>query len=173
MATTNLGRIALVPKGAWVPGTYKKLDIVRYGTASYMCLGLTTSDPTNTDMWQILASDGPQGPAGAGATNFTTQSRLFSFIGAVTPTVGFVKFYPPQTITITSMYVAIGAQSTSDIMVALKKNGTSVATITLAANSNRTLSQAASITVTTSDYLTVDIMSANSGQNLNLTLVYS
>lgn len=174
MATTNLGRIALVPKGDWVSGaTYKKLDVVRFGTASFICLNLTTVDPTNTTDWQLLASDGPQGDVGAGASNFTTQTKIFNFVGSLVPTVGTAKFYPPQTITVTSLYVAIGTQALEPITVVVKKNNTPAATAVLPANSNRTLPQAVSVVVTSSDYLTVDIPSAMSGANLNLTLVYS
>lgn len=174
MATTNLGRIALVPKGTYVSGTtYKMLDIVRYGTGSFVCLTLTTADPTDTSAWQLLASDGPQGIAGAGASNFTTQTKIYNFVGPINSMVGTVRFYPPQTITVSSIYMAIGVTSSSNTVAAIKKNGTAVGSVTLNANSSKSLPVAVSIVVTPSDYLTVDITSALGGQNLNITLVYS
>jgi hypothetical protein len=66
MATTNLGRIAIVPKGDWAAGTYKYLDLVRYSGSSYIVkIATTTALPTDTTAWAVVASDGAQGPAGA------------------------------------------------------------------------------------------------------------
>ena len=149
------------------------LDVVRFGTGTYICTSLTNLDPTNTSVWQLLAADGPTGLPGAGVTNFSTQTRIFNFTGPLSPTVGFAKYVPPQTITVSSVYAVIGVQSSAPVVAVIKKNGASVATVTLAANSNRTLPQSVSIVVTTNDYLTVDVVSAVDGQNLNLTLVYS
>lgn len=174
MATTNLGRIALIPKGEWIAGaTYKRLDVVRYGTGSFICLTLTTSDPTNNTDWQLLASDGPQGVAGAGVSNFATQTKMFSFVGALQPTTGTARFYPPQNITLNKVYMAVGGPSLADITINLKKNGTTICTHTLGAGGYKTVPQdIVATSVTTNDFLTVDLVTLG-GANLTITLVYS
>ena len=58
MATTNLGRIGFVPKGDWVAGTYKYLDVVRYNAKAYACkVNSTTSEPTTASDWMVLNED--------------------------------------------------------------------------------------------------------------------
>lgn len=175
MATTNLGRIAMVPKGNWVPGAYRKLDVVRFDGASYLCkLDGTTLDPTNDIAWQILATDGPTGPTGSGSSNLSTQIKIFNLIGPVIATLGMVRFYPPQALTITSVYASIGVQSTnSAVGIVVKKNGAGVVSVSLPANSSKLAPQAVSISITPNDYLTVDVTSTTNGQNLNVILVYT
>lgn len=58
MTTTNLGRVAVVPKGTWAAGTYKALDMVRYQGSSYIAKGTTTALPTVTTDWDLVAGDG-------------------------------------------------------------------------------------------------------------------
>ena len=58
MTTTNLGRIAVVPKGTWTAGTYKALDLVRYQGSSYIAKGTTTALPTVTTDWDLIVGDG-------------------------------------------------------------------------------------------------------------------
>jgi hypothetical protein len=58
MTTTNLGRVAIVPKGTWAAGTYKPLDLVRYQGSSYLAKTTTTALPTVTTDWNLVAGDG-------------------------------------------------------------------------------------------------------------------
>lgn len=58
MTTSNLGRIAIVPKGSWVAGTYKALDLVRYNGSTYIAKVTTTALPTNTTDWTLVVTDG-------------------------------------------------------------------------------------------------------------------
>jgi hypothetical protein len=70
MTTTNLGRIAIVPQGNWVAGTYKYLDLVRYQGSVYIAKVTTTAVPTDTAAWSLVVSDGAQGIQGvAGPLN--------------------------------------------------------------------------------------------------------
>ena len=66
--TTNLGRVRIVPKGAWASGTaYKILDLVTYGGGSYLCIADVTSSTTpnsDTSHWQLIASKGDKGDQG-------------------------------------------------------------------------------------------------------------
>lgn len=55
MATTNLGRITIVNKGAYVAGTYKRLDVVTYQSKVYLCdAATTTALPTDAAAWTLL-----------------------------------------------------------------------------------------------------------------------
>lgn len=84
MTTTNLGRVAIVPKGTYTAGPNKPLDLVRYQGASYLAKTTTSALPTVTTDWDLIASDGaagsagptgatgPQGPAGTNGTTLYT-----------------------------------------------------------------------------------------------------
>ena len=72
MTQVNLGRIAIIPQGTWIAGTYKALDLVRYNGKSYIAKATTTATPTNTTYWDLVAQDGADGATGAtGATGNT------------------------------------------------------------------------------------------------------
>lgn len=60
MATTNLGRVAIVAQGEYNPTTqYEKLDIVRYRAASYLVLRAVKGVvPTDGDDYSLLAGRG-------------------------------------------------------------------------------------------------------------------
>lgn len=75
MPTLNLGRVGSVPKGDWVAGTYKKLDIVRYNGAAWQCKAASTTTQEPSDVasdWMKLVEDGVLiGGATLGANTFT------------------------------------------------------------------------------------------------------
>src|SRR5574344_1042546 len=62
ITTTNLGKVAIVPKGAYDNATqYERLDLVTHGGASYLALksNLGVVPIGNTDAnWQLLAQNG-------------------------------------------------------------------------------------------------------------------
>lgn len=61
MATVNLGKVGLTPKGEYDPEiTYQRLDFVTYQEASYVALTATTGHlPTDSQYWQLLAASNP------------------------------------------------------------------------------------------------------------------
>ena len=61
-----LGKVTIVPKGAYDAGTtYQKLDVVTYSGSSYMALQETTGHaPTSTTYWELLAQKGDTGSTG-------------------------------------------------------------------------------------------------------------
>ena len=74
MQTLNLGRIAIVPKGSWTAGTYKKLDSVRHSGATWLCMAAstTTQEPSGAASdWMKMVEDGLAGGATLGANTFT------------------------------------------------------------------------------------------------------
>jgi hypothetical protein len=164
MTIVNLGRVGLVLKDQWnADATYKKLDVVRYQNASYICKAeTTTSLPTTTD-WQVQAIDG-----GVGVIPAT-----INFFGDLSPIVGDVRWSPDNTITITQISATVGKSSSSEIIAVIKKNGVVIDTITITASEYKAKKFNLNVVVTDSDYLTADIVQATSGKNLKLTLGYS
>ncbi len=86
MATTNLGRIGFVVKDTWSAGTYKNLDVVRYGNSSYACNNVagTTGVPSVSADWTVIASDGLS--IGSDAATLQTTGASVN-VGASAPPV--------------------------------------------------------------------------------------
>jgi len=59
MATANLGRVAIVPQGAWSAGTYEYLDLVSNTGGSFLCTAPTTTEEPSEGAsdWQVSALD--------------------------------------------------------------------------------------------------------------------
>ena len=87
MTTTNLGRVAIVPKGTYTTGTHKPLDMVRYNGASYIAKTTTSALPTVTSDWDLVASDGTANytwvkyASDATGTGLTDSPTGMSYIG--------------------------------------------------------------------------------------------
>lgn len=60
MNKTNLGRVAVVPKGEWVAGgMYGRLDAVTHGGQGYLCVeDGTAEEPGTGAAWQLIAAKG-------------------------------------------------------------------------------------------------------------------
>ena len=57
MPVTNLGRIGIVPKGTWLAGTYKFLDLVSHEGGAYLCKAPTTTETPGVGAdWQKLVT---------------------------------------------------------------------------------------------------------------------
>lgn len=77
MPTLNLGRVAVVPKGDWSAGSYKKLDVVRYSGASYIANKDTTETPSLSAVdWDLMAQDGAGGDVTLTGTQTLTNKTL-------------------------------------------------------------------------------------------------
>ena len=79
MPTLNLGRIGSVPKGNWVAGTYKKLDIVRHNGAAWQCKAATTTTQEPSDVasdWMLLTRD-----SGVALENLGTNPNEVPLVG--------------------------------------------------------------------------------------------
>lgn len=93
MATTNLGRVSIVPKGTWnASTTYKKLDLVAFEGSSYIALQNNLNKPvSNTTYWQKIAQKGDQGIQGIQGIQGETGNGIASI--EITNTSGAVKTY--------------------------------------------------------------------------------
>ncbi len=72
--TTNLGRVAMVPKGTWDnTATYSKLNVVTYGGSSYVALKAVPAGTavSNTSYWQLIAEKGNTGGIAQMANTFS------------------------------------------------------------------------------------------------------
>lgn len=70
MAQTNIGKVAMTPRGAYSESaTYEALDIITHNGSSYIvlqsCTGIT---PPNDTYYQIIASKGATGASGSAGT---------------------------------------------------------------------------------------------------------
>jgi hypothetical protein len=122
-------------------------------------------DTGDTGPQGLKGDTGDTGPQGPGI-------RMFNLFGNLVPTTGTVRWYPTTTITITSMFLTVGVTSTSDITLQLKINTTIVGSVTLTANSYKSSTQTINLTMSSTDYMTADLLTTG-GENLTLTLEYN
>jgi hypothetical protein len=144
---------------AQLNGTAFFLEFARTGD-----LGATGVGPT-----------GVTGPAGQGAA-------VFSYVGTTAITVGTARWYAPSSLTITNVIVSVGTAPTgASLIVDVNKNGTTIFTTqanrpTITAASNADTSSAPAVTsLTSSDYLTVDIDQVGStvkGSDLTVQIIF-
>jgi len=104
-----------------------------------------------------------------------TQTKTLNFFGQLEPTYGTARWYPDKPITILSVFATIGVVSSDNIQINIKKNGSSIlgSYLTLTSTQHKSNSVSVNVQLTTEDFITMDIISATGGSNLNITLVYS
>jgi hypothetical protein len=98
--------------------------------------------------------------AGAGSP----QPIVTTFTGNLVVTTGIARYYPEQDITLSSVYFSLGTSpSSGSVVIDIKKNGTSVmggVYPTITPGNYKSTSVVIGVTLSTSDYITVDITSA-------------
>lgn len=93
--------------------------------------------------------------------------------GVLEVTTGTTRWTAPKDITISSVKAVLGtAPSGSDMTASLNRNGTSINSITISDGNTTATNSSLSLSVSTGDYLTVDIDSAG-GSDLNLIIAYT
>ena len=94
-----------------------------------------------------------------------TSPRFISMYttGVITsPIVGSSRYYPSKSITISNVFACLSQASTTDFVFKVNKNGSQVGIpLTIPATTNTFAKATISITLTTSDYLTIDVTSGN------------
>lgn len=102
------------------------------------------------------------GSAESGSENAAPNFATAAFPGAVSVSLGKLRWYPSKTVTITSVR-ANADTVTSDITFDVKKNGVSITTVkpVVIAGQNRSEDITLSVTITVDDFLTVDVLSGN------------
>ena len=102
MATTNLGKVCVTPKGAWASGTaYEVLDIVTNAGGSYLAKQNVPAGTalSNTTYWLQIASKGDKGDTATVAVGSTTtgaEGTNASVTNSGTSTDGVFNFTIPR-----------------------------------------------------------------------------
>ena len=102
--------------------------------------------------------------------------KYFTFIqtGSIsTPVTGTARSYPTANCTISNVYASLGTAATDTFTFVLKKNGTTVGTYNMSSGTYRMGATAASISLTDSDYLTINITAGTGATDLKVDLEYS
>ena len=130
------------------------------GTANYAI----TTDGLGNLTWANVAGGG-----GAAVAKF---SKTYYWKGQLKENAGALRYYLPiaSTVTTINAYLTSAGSTTSTITV--KKNGTAINTFTFAAGVTSNLQSGLNYTMTTSDYLTVDITTSSSATDLYINFVY-
>ena len=93
--------------------------------------------------------------------------------GSITvPTTGTARLYPPSSLTISNVYASLSTTSSSTFTFQLLKNGSAVGTYNISANTNKLTTTGASISLTTSDYLTINVTAGTGASDLRVDLEY-
>ena len=94
--------------------------------------------------------------------------------GSITvPVTGVARCYVPSALTITNVYASLGTASSTTFTFKLLKNGTIVGTYNISSSSYKMTATAASISLTTSDYLTLDVTAGTGASDLKVDLEYT
>lgn len=110
-------------------------------------------------------SRGTDGTAGGGYLNLLMP-------GAITaPVTGTARFYPPTSMTINTVYANLSANPTGNLTFVIKKNDVSVGTTFWLTTALMT-PVSANISLTASDYLTVNVTGTATANDLHIKLKY-
>lgn len=112
-----------------------------------------------------------------GAGGSVVFEKTLNQPGILALTTGTMRWYPISAINLTSIRAYVSTPSTgAPVEISLKKNGTSVATRTIAAENNGSTLGVLDITTTAGDYFTLDITTVGTsyaGADLTVQLGYS
>lgn len=95
--------------------------------------------------------------------------------GELVITTGTVRWYAPSALTINSIIARIGTTADATVTAVAKKNGSTVATISITAGQSEATNNTG-FSMITGDYLTLDITtigSTNKGADLNVQFLYA
>lgn len=90
-----------------------------------------------------------------------------------TPDVGTSRYYPPKAVTISNVSASLSTAPSSDLQFIIKKNGANTGAYTVTTGSYQLTKTEANISLATTDYLTIDILSGTGAAELRLDLEYT
>ena len=90
-----------------------------------------------------------------------------------TPKVGTSRYYPPANISISSVTASLSTPATDDFVFVITKNGTTVDTYTMSSGTYKLTPTSVTLSVTTTDYLMVNITSGTGASDLRMDLAYT
>ncbi len=109
----------------------------------------------------------------AAATGTLSSPRYITMhtTGNISASTGTSRYYPPGNVNISNVSASLSTAPTANMTFQLCKNGSNVGAFTISANSYTLTKTSANITLSTSDYLTVNIVSGD-GSDLRMDLQY-
>ena len=147
--------VAIVEDPSYLPLVNNRVGDISYSASNdtiYLWNGTAWKTKTNTVKKYITLNQG----------------------GTITvPTTGVSRCYVPSALTITNVYASLGTASSTTFTFKLLKNGSIVGTYTLSSNSYKMTTTAASISLTTADYLTLDVTTGTGASDLKVDLEYT
>ena len=102
----------------------------------------------------------------------TTFTKTYLSKGTITEATGTLRYYIHATSTLTAINAYLGTTGLTQTVAVVKKNGTSINTITIPANTATLNQTGLSISLAAGDYLTVDITRGSSATDLYINFVY-
>jgi hypothetical protein len=144
------------------------LDWLAIGNVGYLMASLGDTTITNPVNGNTLVYDSVIGKWVN--KNFDMTFRL-NFAGFLEKSLSETKYYPSRTIKITGFYFNFGTPPSTPNDFQIKKNGTLITTVNVAANTSLSTKTAVDITLTTADYLSVGNY-ITSGKNLSIVFLY-
>lgn len=102
----------------------------------------------------------------------TTYTKTYLSKGAVAEAIGTLRFYIHAASTLTQINTYLGTAGLTQTVAVVKKNGTSINTITIPANTLSLNQTGLSISLSAGDYLTVDITQGSTATDLYINFVY-
>lgn len=130
---------------------------------------------SGTNTFRVSQNGGAYADLAVGAAAVQTLTGNFS--GQLVSTVaGTARWYPPTTVTLSKAWASIGQTAAGVTTFDVLKNGVSIlpSPVTIAAGTYRAPDVAiASVTLTTNDWLTISLTTANGGANATVFVEYT
>jgi len=139
--------------------------------------GATGSGTTGPTGYTGPAGSGSTGPTGApgvtGPAGATSYITFYQAGNIATTYTGTSRYYPPKNISISKVYANVGTAPAGGFAFIIKKNGVNTGyTFTFTNGTYIMTAVTVSITLTTTDYLTLDI-TAGTSRDLKLELEFT
>lgn len=117
------------------------------------------------------AANGSSGGGGGGSSTYT---KTCNFVGPISVQNGTARWYPDQSVTVTSVYINVSTAPTSGpFSIAVEKNGAIIATASLSAGSYTSSVTAVNVAFTSSDYVIIDVTASNGAADAAVILLYT
>lgn len=136
-------------------------------TTTNLFVSSTASVTGNITGGNITISGKIQGTISSGTITLTQPGNIIS------PFTGVSRFYPLANLVVNNVFASLGTTSSDQFSFRLNKNGSNVGLFTMDANSYRVSGAAANVAITTTDYLTLDIVSGTGATDLRVDLRYT
>lgn len=127
--------------------------------------GITVLDSANNTNAAFIQANAAFLQANTGIISLSMPGTITS------PVTGTAKYYPINTIVINTVYANLGTSPTGNFTFIIKKNGVDIGN-TFTLSSSVMTPNAVNVSLTTSDYLTLDVTGVN-GSDLSVKLKYS